>query len=217
MADTNPLYHKINSVFDRDPGNRHKTFLMEQWAEPEFGYLADLNWVATEKIDGTNCRIHLGTDTYQVGGRTDNAQLHVDLVGAMQDIAQRALPTLSGLTLYGEGYGAGIQKGGGDYRPDKGFILFDVMVTGTGVFLEREDVNDIADQLDIKRVDVVFSASLHKIVDHYRTGGKVSSAIRSTEAEGWVLRPERELRTRLNRRVITKLKVKDFPERDAAQ
>ena len=33
-------------------------------------------------------------------------------------------------------------------------------------------------------------------------------------AEGWVLRPSIELRDRMGKRIITKLKVTDFPERN---
>ena len=34
--------------------------------------------------------------------------------------------------LYGEGYGAKIQKGGGNYRADQDFVLFDVRVGSGG-------------------------------------------------------------------------------------
>ena len=48
------LYHKIQSVFKRDPATNHKRFLMGEYSLPEFEYLANNEWVATEKIDGTN-------------------------------------------------------------------------------------------------------------------------------------------------------------------
>lgn len=32
-------YHKIQSIYLRDPANNHKTFLLGQWAQPEFGLL----------------------------------------------------------------------------------------------------------------------------------------------------------------------------------
>lgn len=217
-----PLYHKIQSVFQRDPDNRHKTFLMGEWAEPEFGYLADLEWQATEKVDGTNCRIHIyhepamARDGFTVGGRTGNAELHVDLVNCLNEVGERAIHDLdlAGLTLYGEGYGAGIQKGG-DYRSDKGFVLFDVMVAETGVFLERNNVEDIANKLRITHVPTVrtWRGTLNEAVAWFADNGLVMSMMKPGEVEGWVLRPVTELRTRLGGRIITKLKVKDFPER----
>lgn len=218
MSNPTPTYHKIQSVFKRDPDNRYKTFLIGEWAEPEFGYLADLIWEATEKVDGTNCRIHIDEsreDGMRVGGRTENAQLHADLYRRLTEIGASAIANdLDGLTLYGEGYGAGIQKGGGNYRSDKGFILFDVMVTETGVFLERRNVEDIAKTLRIQRVlHVAWKGTLNDAVSWFRSNVYVFSTLREGEAEGWVLRPKTELRTRLNRRIITKMKVKDFPGR----
>ena len=50
-------YHKIQSLFLRDPATQHRTFLHGQWSMPEFEYLADLEWTFTEKVDGTNIRV----------------------------------------------------------------------------------------------------------------------------------------------------------------
>lgn len=214
-----PLYHKIESVFKRDPKNHYKTFLEGQWSKPEFGYLAFTDWEATEKVDGTNCRIHVNPDGLSVvGGRTDNAQLQVELLVALQDIAAVAeVAGLEGLTLYGEGYGAGIQKGGG-YRSDKGFILYDVMVTDSGMFLERENVEDIAEQVGIGHVSVMWEGRLYLAVEAFSVNPmRIESALRDAEAEGWVLRPTIELRTRENKRIITKIKVKDFPDRETKE
>jgi hypothetical protein len=224
MSDiTLPKYHKIDSVFKRDPATKHRTFLIGQYAQAEFDYLSRAQWVATEKVDGTNCRIHIyhepamARDGFTVGGRTDNSQLHVELVNHLNEVGERAIHNLdiSGLTLYGEGYGAGIQKGGGNYRSDKGFILFDVMVTETGVFLERENVDDIATQLDIPVVPFVWAGQLTWAVNRFADSYQViTSRLLDGEPEGWVLRPTQELRGRLGQRIITKIKVKDFPERN---
>ena len=50
-------YHKIQTVWLRDPDNRYKTLLEGQWATPEFEYLANNEWTFTEKVDGTNVRV----------------------------------------------------------------------------------------------------------------------------------------------------------------
>ena len=47
-------YHKIQTVFKRDPETNHRTLLEGQYSMPEFEYLANNQWVFTEKIDGTN-------------------------------------------------------------------------------------------------------------------------------------------------------------------
>ena len=51
-------YHKIMTVFKRDPETKYKTLLMGEWALPEFEYLCCNPWVFTEKIDGTNIRVN---------------------------------------------------------------------------------------------------------------------------------------------------------------
>ena len=209
-------YHKIQSVFKRDPDNNYRTFLYGEWADEVFGYLADNLWYATEKIDGTNCRIHVYEDDIYVGGRTEQAELHNDLFVHLEDVGIRALEQegFDGLTLFGEGYGAGIQKGGA-YRDDKGFILFDVMVTETGIFLHQEDVQDIADRISIPMVFPTWQGILTNAVHIFQDGDVIESFAREGQAEGWVLRPKVELCNRRGGRVITKLKVKDFPEREA--
>ena len=45
-------YHKIQTVFKRDPATNFKTLLEYDWSESEFGFLADNDWVWTEKVDG---------------------------------------------------------------------------------------------------------------------------------------------------------------------
>jgi hypothetical protein len=224
-GEVTPLYPKIDSVFKRDPATNHRTFLMGEWANPVFGYLKDAEWHATEKVDGTNCRIHLYGElanddglVAEWGGRTLDAQLHPQLELVLGEIATRALDLKDeryhGLTLFGEGYGAGIQKGGGNYRSDKGFILFDVQVNSTGTWLEYENVVDIAETLGIPVAPLVFVGSLGQAVWHFENHRPITtnSILMDNElAEGWVLRPGRELRDRMGHRVITKMKVKDFP------
>jgi hypothetical protein len=207
------LYHKIDSVFKRDPETKHRTFLVGQWSRPEFGYLADLAWDGTEKVDGTNVRIHLTDGAFYVGGRTERADLPKPLTASLDEVGERALAELpSGLTLYGEGYGAKIQKGGGDYRQDQGFILFDVM-TSDGMFLQRADVEDIAGKIGVPVTPVLFRGSLWDAIADLEDPAVApwsKVAEQPIPVEGYVLRPQVELRNRQGQRVITKLKVRDF-------
>jgi hypothetical protein len=111
------------------------------------------------------------------------------------------------ITLYGEGFGERIQKVGHKYIPDGvDFTLFDVRVGD--VWLKREDVYEVADRLGISRVPVVKVATLHEAAVMVRNG--IRSAWGDFEAEGVVARPTVELQTRFGRRVIGKLKTKDF-------
>lgn len=199
-------YHKIDSVFKRNPEDKYKSFLMGDYTKPAFCYLANSIWTGTEKVDGTNCRI----STEGIGGRTDKAELHKDLTLALLDIqASMIVQDLVGITLYGEGYGAGIQSGG-HYRPDKAFVLFDVL-TDTGRWLDRDDVEGIAAQLQIPVVPILAEATLLEWVGIISTGGFSASVLHEGgNNEGVVLRPSVELRDARGGRVITKLKYRDF-------
>lgn len=79
-------YHKIQSVYMRDPDNKFKTFIEGNWSIPEFEYLQDNQWVFTEKVDGTNIRVIFDGDNIYYGGRTDRAQIPTDLVNALNEM-----------------------------------------------------------------------------------------------------------------------------------
>lgn len=198
-------YHKIQTVWLRDPETRHKHLLEGEWAKPEFRLLADCNWIFTEKVDGTNVR--LIRDNREVRGKTDAAQIHPGLLGACQEIvnspAFAELP--ESMVLYGEGYGEKVQKGGGNYREGQGFVLFDVFCD---MWLERSSVEEIGAQLGCPVVPIIGSGTLHEMVRRVR--GNLGSTWGDFQAEGIVARPEVELLNRRGERVITKLKRKDF-------
>lgn len=205
------LYHKIQSVFLRDPDNKHRTFLAGQFSEPVFEYLADSRWDWTEKVDGTNVRVMWDGSAVTFGGRTENAQLHTGLVNHLgqaftSDVFADSF--LDGpVMLCGEGYGEKIQKGGGNYRTGQGFVLFDVYC---GMWLDRENVIGIAAALGCEVVPLVGYGTIVEAVEWVKDAPR--SEWGDFPAEGIVLRPHVELRTRRGDRVITKLKVKDFPE-----
>jgi hypothetical protein len=108
--------------------------------------------------------------------------------------------------LYGEGYGAKIQKGGGNYRPGQDFVLFDVRVGD--YWIQREDVEDVAANLGIDVVPIIGEGTLHDAVEWAKRG--IPSMWGAFEAEGIVARPKVELKTRNGHRIITKIKCRDF-------
>lgn len=214
-------YHKIQSIFKRDPDNRYRTFIDGAWSVDAFGLLKDLEWTFTEKIDGTNIRI--GWDNVKrgilFGGRSDNADIPGQLTNYMKEhFTFERMERLSGpVTLIGEGYGGKIQKGS-RYQAEQGFILFDVYVEPyeehpLGIFLERNVVEEIATLLDIPVVPIVHKGPLLDGI-HLCRDCKVFMSLVAVDkelpAEGIVARPSVELFDRLGRRVITKIKVKDF-------
>jgi len=203
-------YHKIPTIYKRDPTTKYRTLLEGEFATPELEYLAGNSWVFTEKIDGTNIRVYWDGARVRFAGRTDKAQIPPFLLTKLEEMFPvdkfKTLYPDTPMLLYGEGYGAKIQKGGGNYIPDGvSFILFDVMI---GCFLERQNVEDIAQQLQISIVPIIGMGTLLDAVKMVRDG--FHSLIGDCWAEGLVMRPATELMSRRGERIITKVKHKDF-------
>lgn len=248
-------YHKIQTLFKRhQDGPKKGKMIHGAWTTPELEYLKDSQWEFTEKVDGTNIRIHLrisgftaedATLSVEYGGRTDNAVLPKPLLGWLES----AFPTypmwrrdisapgyderyaevlswmqeneLTDVILFGEGYGPKIQ-GGGKYREDQSFVLFDVKVGDW--WLNREAVDDVAEKLGIESVPVIGYGTLQDGIDIVSTGltfnaagavvrwgrGTLASRWGNFEAEGIVARPTVPLFDRKGQRIITKIKAVDF-------
>ena len=111
------------------------------------------------------------------------------------------------MILYGEGYGYKIQKGG-DYRSDVSFILFDVYQPTNDIWLKREAVEDIAKKFNIDVVPFIMRGTIEDAVRLVKS--KPMSTIGKAKMEGVVGRPLVELKDRLGKRVIIKVKVNDF-------
>ena len=204
-------YHKIETVFLRDPNTKFKTLLEGQFALPCFEYLASNLWLITEKVDGTNIRVMVTQDGVRFGGKTDAAQIPAKLIERLREIFDPQAEKLKemfpeGGCLYGEGYGAGIQKGGGNYSKGQDFVLFDVKVGEW--WLERPNVEDIAEKLGLPVVPTLGKETLYTMVEIAKAG--FPSKWGPFPAEGIVARPTCELRTRDGHRIITKIKTRDF-------
>jgi hypothetical protein len=204
-------YHKIHTVFKRDMNSPRKTLREGDYSQDTFAYLENNQWVYTEKVDGTNIRVMIQNSEISFGGKTDNAQIPAFLVKRLQE---RFLPQSNRLTemfpdgacLYGEGYGARIQKGGGNYRQDQDIVLFDVLVGEW--WLQRESVEDVAAKLGLDAVPIIGRGTLPEAVALARSG--FNSTWGDFRAEGIVARPAVELKARDGSRVITKIKHCDF-------
>jgi len=204
-------YHKIKTVFNRDPETKYKTLLMGEYSLPEFEYLKDNKWVFTEKVDGTNIRVMFDGEKIIFGGKTDRASIPSQLANRLNELFLPQLHVFKetfpdGACLYGEGYGAKIQKGGGNYHKDQDFVLFDVKI-GTW-WLERNNVELIAGAFGISIVPSLGTGTLADMFARVKSG--FDSAWGSFGAEGIVARPAVELKTRSGARIITKVKHKDF-------
>lgn len=216
-------YHKINGVYRRYTfGDRKGQFIMGDYSQPEFDYLKNNIWIGTEKIDGTNIKIHWDGEKQTIHGKTEKSKIPSFLHDKLRTLIPEDLLIATfgnepgtDVTLYGEGYGNKIQKVGKQYIPDGvSFILFDVLIEssdGRYYFLDRDNVLRIAEDLNIETVPVVFVGTIDEGIEKVKKGFK--SSIGSADAEGIVIVPECNLLTRAGGRIITKLKTVDFRER----
>lgn len=207
-------YPKIETVYNRDITGTKK-LIPGNFRNEAVKFLKDLQWVWTEKIDGTNIRVHWDGHSITFGGRTDRANIPAELVNWLNDkfkndeteeLFEQKFGN-SEVTLYGEGYGRKIQKGGGLYISDGvSFILFDVLIND--IWLNRDSVEDIARTFDVDVVPIVGTGTIDEAVEYVKT--KPMSTIGKAPMEGVVCHPVVELCDRCRNRVIVKVKVRDF-------
>jgi hypothetical protein len=194
-------YHKIQTVFKRDPETKFKTLLEGEYSLPEFKYLANNHWVFTEKVDGTNIRVMFDGNQIIFGGKTDNAQIPTPLLNNLNALFLPQIDKFQtefsdGVCLYGEGYGGKIQKAGSTYGPEQRFVLFDVKVGRW--WLERKNVEGIAVAFGVDIVPIIGGGSLDRMVNTVREG--FMSQWGGFFAEGIVARPMVEMQTRIKRK-----------------
>ena len=111
----------------------------------------------------------------RIAGKTDKASIPTFLYDKLNEIfsakkfADCFQDSESGMTLYGEGYGAKIQKGGGNYIPaGVGFVLFDVLIDNW--WLLRSDTKDISLKLGIDIVPILGTGNLNAAVEMCKKG-----------------------------------------------
>lgn len=204
-------YHKIETLYERDE-KTHRLKPELTLKNAVYGILK--TWQFTEKIDGTNIRLiwQPEPESLRIGGKTDNAQIHAELIANMERLELRPkfqeVFSDTSVVLYGEGYGAGIQNGG-DYSSTKEFILFDVLVDGKW-WLNWENTCDVAQKLGLDTVPFIGEMTLEDATEMVREGFQSRLNGGKMKAEGLVGRPIETLFDKKSARLIVKLKTKDF-------
>jgi len=203
---------------------------------PTLGLVKPEAWTFTEKIDGTNIRIVLSWKdadlATRIEGRKENSQIPADLIATVLEMTNNRRKKLleqmpqdpdAGITLYGEGYGPGIQKDGGAYRTDKGFVLFDVAKwysTGdefSQYYLPRTGVEMFGEECRLTVAPRVFPGlGLGQVTKRVREGFPSSLAQfkgGERQAEGIIGSAEGlyHFHDGAVRRLKFKLKTQDFP------
>lgn len=213
-------YTKINTIFKRDEQN---AIIPTELTLDVFKATKNLLYEGTEKIDGTNMRVEIDWRSYddwsvQIKGKTDNANIPKTLEKRMHEIFDGIkwnevfdFNEPIHITIYGEGYGAGIQKGGNYIPNGVDFILFDVNIGG--LWLLRPSLEDIARKLGVDIVPFIGYFTIKDACKYVKNGFKSTIAENKDYiAEGLVLKAPCGLLTRTGERLITKIKYKDFQE-----
>jgi hypothetical protein len=111
--------------------------------------------------------------------------------------------------LFGEGYGPKVQSGGGRYRDDASFILFDAWIDGW--WLQPNNTKDIAQKLGIDYVPELGLMTVEEIVALVKQGFKSKISKDTTlDAEGIVARSHPLLLFRDGKPLMFKLKQRDY-------
>lgn len=228
-----PKYPKIQSLWKRDmeaEGDARGLIMPGQYTMDEFFSIR--RWHFTEKIHGQNIRIGYNVQHYDNGpsryevaycGRTGGEEtIQKDLVPKLREYFSPDLfmshfdTDFDGehfefnVVLYGEGYGDKIQSW--HYGMDKGeqsFILFDVLINGT--WLSQDAVTQLAKELGLERVPILYSGGSEQIAIDLCRHGFESRLCPGHPAEGVMARSEPLVLHRYRKTPIQwKLKCKDY-------
>ncbi len=120
--------------------------------------------------------------------------------------------------IYGEFYGRKIQKCGGNYDPDKTrFAMFDVCQQGWYVPVDM--LREYSQKLGIELVPYLKQMTIEEAEEVVRIGFKTrvpNAANPDFLEEGIVARPVVPIKDPRGKRIIVKIKTKDYRELDAA-
>lgn len=208
---------------------------------PEFELFQKYNvkWEATEKVDGECTSIHLIPDfpweegakevgyRVEVHGKTDKANMRPEEVELLKKIGDKdkLLEVFTRIKedgtreepeteciIFGETYGRGMQAPGGRYCKDHlKFICFDIKIGYT--WLKRDAVENICSKLGIDVVPYLGEMTLDEAIEKVQKGFTSQVSEDPTLiAEGIVLRAPLGILDRMGRRIVTKVKYKDFQE-----
>ena len=218
-------YHKIQGLYKRDMNKEsfnYGKFIMGQYSKLEFEMLKDIQWIWTEKVDGTNIRVIWNglEEKVEFKGKTNKSEMPNHLLNKLQILFDKnKLKETFGkddndnfpiICLYGEGYGYKIQSGGKYFvNPnDVSFVLFDIKIGN--IWLNRKSIEEIANKLEINIVPKVGKGTIDGAIKYVKSKPKSHFGFKDFVMEGLVIRPKYELLDRRGHRIITKIKVRDF-------
>ena len=206
-------YQKINNIFKFD--EKYRTII---GMADTYQALKNIEWIGTEKVDGTNIRIYWDGYKIQIAGRTEKSQIPEHLMNYLSNLfltkeMEYVFEQMFGekeVYLFGEGYGFKIQTNGDKYFEDRknvGFILFDVNIDGFD--LSRDEVNNVAEKLGLKSVSIVFKGNLDEAIEFVKKHPMSTLGDSTHEMEGLVLQPTIQLYDCKHNLIKCKCKYRD--------
>lgn len=211
-------YDKFSSPFKKD-----EKFINTEELSQDLPYGS---WIVTEKIDGTNIRIiltkpdeegnrdiHIGSRKLILNQSDKGSKVYFDCLEELNlnKIKEYFKDVDSTVIVYGEGYGAGVQKGG-IYSSKKNFRVFDIRIGKA--YQDFRYVKKVCLDNQLNLVPIIAEleflsyeecvARLKQTSQTYikeGTGGK---------PEGFVYKFEPVLLNKYGERLIFKVKNKDF-------
>ena len=206
-------YHKIETLFKFS--QEHKKFIYGKFYNENVELLKDNKWFFTEKIDGTNFRIHWDGHKLQYAGRTDKAQFLKEQIDFIEkELVNEEIEQLFEqkfnekiVTVYGELYGNKIQNGG-LYTNGNGldFKVFDIEICD--IFLKFNDMQELANELGYGSVPLAMVGTIQNAIDYCERFDK--SLFSNAKLEGLVGKPIGDFRDRLGKRIVVKIKKRDL-------
>ena len=214
-------YHKIETIYERDL--KTKKLLVGKYRNSIVEYLKDSKWIFTEKIDGTNIRIYYDGHKIHIAGRTDKSIIPEHLLAYLNYLfinedMEQVFEQLFGekeAYIFGEGYGPKIQKDGHKYNNIPSFVVFDIKINE--VYLSYDDMITLCKQLNLDYVPVVLFGTIDEAISKVKMHNLSQLAVRNLKrqedvaySEGVVGRPLFELKDKMGKRIIVKIKYSDF-------
>ena len=209
-------YQKIDTLYIYD--GKIKRFV-DRYTNPLVGFLHDVRWLCGEKVDGINIRVHFDGYRVEWNGRTDDAQLPVEVQTLLQDTfgdSEVLFEQTFGnkdVYLFMECYGGKIQ--GGAYGGKERLIGFDVKVGG--IYLDKHIIADIFSKFGIPCVQFFEVSNLDEAIGYVKRGidhpnERISPLCEKgkTIIEGLVAMPAMRLYDHMGERIIVKIKVRDL-------
>lgn len=173
-------------------------------------YLAESDWVYSRKIDGANLRVQWDGEQVLWNGKTNAFQCGAELTEYMnntfiEEIFEEKFGREKQVLLFGEHMGPKVQGNELGLEKDE-FILYDVCINGT--WLKGVDVVEVAHYFGVRPIWALMPsgqapAPLRVLINRVAHGD-------FKDWEGIVAHPLTELRDQKGRRVIVKIKNKDY-------